>query len=173
MGRIRAAFKFQATANRRQNHLVPNKTKVTTGRGPYAATTLGMDEALRQLDSGRVFTEGAFLLGSLFASGKSETPRLTRLFTHFSQLWKALKNLIHHRFVGGLEILTPRALLRRKNSEKNFGQMKGGFEPATLESQVEHSTTEPKPLLSAQLIWWFLSLCVKVCCQRCLRRGKI
>ena len=24
--------------------------------------------------------------------------------------------------------------------------MKGGFEPATLESQVEHSTTEPKPL---------------------------
>ena len=25
--------------------------------------------------------------------------------------------------------------------------MKGGFEPATLESQVEHSTTEPKPLL--------------------------
>ena len=27
--------------------------------------------------------------------------------------------------------------------------MKGGFEPATLESQVEHSTTEPKPLLNA------------------------
>ena len=26
--------------------------------------------------------------------------------------------------------------------------MKGGFEPATLESQVEHSTTEPKPLLT-------------------------
>ena len=25
--------------------------------------------------------------------------------------------------------------------------MKGGFEPATLETQVEHSTTEPKPLL--------------------------
>ena len=25
--------------------------------------------------------------------------------------------------------------------------MKGGVEPATLESQVEHSTTEPKPLL--------------------------
>ena len=25
--------------------------------------------------------------------------------------------------------------------------MKGGFEPTTLESQVEHSTTEPKPLL--------------------------
>ena len=25
--------------------------------------------------------------------------------------------------------------------------MKGGFEPATLQSQVEHSTTEPKPLL--------------------------
>ena len=25
--------------------------------------------------------------------------------------------------------------------------MKGGFEPATLESQVEHYTTEPKPLL--------------------------
>ena len=26
--------------------------------------------------------------------------------------------------------------------------MKGGFEPTTLESQVEHSTTEPKPLLA-------------------------
>ena len=37
MGWIRAAFKFQATANRRQNHPAPDKTNVTTGRGPYAA----------------------------------------------------------------------------------------------------------------------------------------
>ena len=29
--------------------------------------------------------------------------------------------------------------------------MKGEFEPATFESQVEHSTTEPKPLLAAKL----------------------
>ena len=28
--------------------------------------------------------------------------------------------------------------------------MKGGFEPATLESQIEHSTTEPKPLLNVE-----------------------
>ena len=63
MGRIRAAFKFQSTANRRQNHPMSDETNVTTGRGPYAATTSGTDEALRQPDSGRVFTEGAFLLG--------------------------------------------------------------------------------------------------------------
>ena len=30
--------------------------------------------------------------------------------------------------------------------------MKGGFEPATIESQVEHSTTEPKPLLAIKTI---------------------
>ena len=30
--------------------------------------------------------------------------------------------------------------------------MKGGFEPTTLESQVEHSTTEPKPLLSNKIL---------------------
>ena len=33
--------------------------------------------------------------------------------------------------------------------------MKGGFEPASLESEVEHSTTEPKPLLSANELAWF------------------
>ena len=48
----------------------------------------------------------------------------------------------------GLKFLFPELFFHERNSEKNFGQMKGGFEPATLESQVEHSTTEPKPLLS-------------------------
>ena len=58
--------------------------------------------------------------------GVRAKPRgLLALFPHFSQLRKALKNRIRHRFLSGLEILIATALLRRKKFRKKLRSDEG------------------------------------------------
>ena len=97
---------------------------------------------------------------SRFASSKSETPRLTRLFPHFSQLQKALKNWIRHLFVSGLEILIPRAFLCRQKFRKKLRSEEGWIrtcDPCVPSRALYHGAEAAHKIAQRSAKdWWYI-----------------